>query len=116
MKWQTDKPAEAEAEIRWRDLTGQERWVEDPPRLARGAQLRPNLYEILEVSRNASPEVIKAAYRALMAKYHPDKHPEDGSERAEEISRQLNEAYSTLSNAEKRGAYDVASSRTIKRA
>ena len=36
-----------------------------------------NYYEILEVSRNASKEVVKAAYKSLMQRYHPDKNPGD---------------------------------------
>lgn len=60
-------------------------------------------YEILNVSRNASPDEIKAAFRGLARKYHPDvnKSPE-----AEAKFKEINEAYGVLSDPEKRAAYD----------
>ncbi len=57
-------------------------------------------YKILGVSRNASPEEIKRAYRKLAHKYHPDK---GGDERK---FKEINEAYQVLSNKEKRAQYD----------
>jgi len=65
-----------------------------------------SLYEILEVSCNASPEVIKAAYKALMHKYHPDKNPTNGAmtDRCSEINR----AYDTLSDKDKKRQYDLS--------
>src|SRR5687768_14542925 len=61
-------------------------------------------YETLEVSPNASQAVIKAAYKSLMQRYHPDKNPDDSSvaERAVQVLR----AYEVLSNEAKRAAYD----------
>jgi curved DNA-binding protein CbpA len=61
-------------------------------------------YEILQVSPNADPEVIQAAYRRLAEKWHPDRNP--GDRAAPEKMRRLNEAYEILSNQEKRRAYD----------
>lgn len=64
-----------------------------------------NYYEILEVSSNASPEVIKNAYRALSKKYHPDRYKGDKSF-AEEKLKEINLAYETLIDDEKRLQYD----------
>lgn len=63
-----------------------------------------NYYEMLEISRNASDEVIKNAYRALVKKYHPDKN--GNSLITEERMRKINEAYETLIDKEKREIYD----------
>lgn len=61
-------------------------------------------YEILSVSKTASEAEIKAAYRKLAIKYHPDKNPDDQT--AEEKFKEAAEAYSVLSDAQKRAAYD----------
>src|SRR5436190_16520325 len=95
-------------EIKWRDLSLRENTSQARTFRRTEAPSQPNLYELLEVSSAASTEVIRAAYRALMEKYHPDKHPEHRRAWAEEISRQLNQAYAVLSNPQKRRAYDYA--------
>jgi molecular chaperone DnaJ len=61
-------------------------------------------YEVLGVSKTASDEEIKKAYRALAIKYHPDKNK--GNKEAEEKFKEATEAYEVLRDASKRKAYD----------
>ncbi|MGH9320994.1 MAG: molecular chaperone DnaJ [Vicinamibacteria bacterium] len=61
-------------------------------------------YEILGVERGANAQEIKKAYRKLAVKYHPDKNPNDP--KAEDAFKQAAEAYSVLSDDEKRALYD----------
>jgi len=61
-------------------------------------------YKILGVSRDATEEEIKIAYRKLALKYHPDRNP--GDKVAEEKFKEINEAYEVLKNPEKRAMYD----------
>jgi curved DNA-binding protein CbpA len=61
-------------------------------------------YDNLKIAENAPNEVVKAAYRALSQRYHPDKNP--GNKDAVRIMQILNEAYETLSNPLRRKEYD----------
>jgi molecular chaperone DnaJ len=65
---------------------------------------RRDYYDILGVGRDASTSDIKAAYRRLAVKYHPDRNPDDPD--AEENFKQASEAYAVLSDADKRSQYD----------
>jgi molecular chaperone DnaJ len=61
-------------------------------------------YEILGVSRSASDQEVKSAYRQMALKFHPDRNPEN--KEAEEKFKEAAEAYSVLSDPQKRAAYD----------
>jgi len=61
-------------------------------------------YKVLGVSRSATADEIKKAYRNLAKKYHPDRNP--GDKAAEDRFKDVNEAYEVLSDSQKRGRYD----------
>ena len=61
-------------------------------------------YDNLKVVRSAPPEVIRAAYKALSQKYHPDRNP--GDQRCVETMKLINSAYAVLSDSVKRKEHD----------
>lgn len=65
-----------------------------------------NYYEILEVDRNASKEIIEKAYKTLAKKYHPDVQEQNQKKIAEEKMKLINEAYSVLSDENQKEEYD----------
>ncbi len=66
-----------------------------------------DFYNVLGVSRDASPEQIKDAYRGLVFKFHPDRNKDP---KAAEKMREINEAYAVLSDPQKRQQYDMLGS------
>ncbi len=69
--------------------------------------MEQNYYEILEVNKNASPEIIEKAYKTLVKKYHPDLQQDEDKNKYEEKIKKINEAYDILSDPEKRKKYDL---------
>jgi molecular chaperone DnaJ len=69
--------------------------------------LHKNYYAILGVDKNVDEDVLKKAYRKLSFQYHPDKNPDD--KQAEEMFKGVSEAYSVLSDKNKRAQYDQRS-------
>lgn len=67
-------------------------------------QSTKNLYGVLGLSREASQDDIRRAYRKLVREHHPDTNPDDPS--AEERFKEIQQAYEVLSNTEKRREYD----------
>ena len=68
------------------------------------AEQKRDYYEVLGVSRGASEDEIKKAYKKMARKYHPDLNP--GDKTAEEKVKEVNEAYEVLSDADKKARYD----------
>ena len=69
--------------------------------------MEKNYYNILEVNKNASPEIIEKAYKTLVKKYHPDLQDNNLKAEYEEKIKLINEAFEVLSNSEKRKNYDL---------
>ena len=67
-------------------------------------ETKQDYYELLGVSKTATEDEMKKAYRKLAKKYHPDKNP--GNKEAEEKFKLISEAYAVLSNPEKKKQYD----------
>ncbi len=65
-----------------------------------------NYYELLEVDKNASKEIIDKAYKILVKKYHPDLQDESSKLECEHKIKEINEAYDILSDTLKRNEYD----------
>ena len=68
------------------------------------AENKRDYYEVLGVSRDADEATLKKAYRTLAKKYHPDANP--GDKEAEQKFKEASEAYSVLSDPQKRKQYD----------
>ncbi len=68
--------------------------------------MNKNYYEILQVDKKASQEIIEKAYKLLAKKYHPDLREDVEKKYAEEAFKMISEAYETLSNPQKRAEYD----------
>src|SRR5450432_174285 len=65
---------------------------------------KADYYEVLGISRDASDQEIKTAYRKLAMQHHPDRNPDNPA--AEEKFKEASEAYQVLSDAQKRAGYD----------
>ncbi|HEY0823141.1 MAG TPA: J domain-containing protein [Ramlibacter sp.] len=69
------------------------------------AESMPTYYDVLQVERDATPERVRAAYRKLAQKYHPDKMP--GNVNAVRAMAAINAAYEVLSDAHRRAEHDL---------
>lgn len=69
-----------------------------------------DLYQILGISRTASPSELKKSYRTLALKYHPDKNKQKG---ADEVFKRISAAYSILSDTDKRTKYEAGGSENV---
>jgi hypothetical protein len=69
------------------------------------AEKVPTYYDVLQVERDASPERVRAAYRRLAQKYHPDKMP--GNANASRAMAAINAAYEVLSDGHRRAEHDL---------
>ncbi|XP_075990898.1 dnaJ homolog subfamily C member 11 isoform X1 [Anticarsia gemmatalis] len=77
--------------------------------------LEDNYYQLLNVSKTATPEEINSAYRRFSRMFHPDKHSTDPSKQkwAEQIFNKVKEAYEVLSDSHKRAIYDTLGKRGL---
>src|SRR4030066_1163010 len=67
---------------------------------------KSDYYDILGVSKGASADELKKAYRKQALEWHPDRHQGADKEAAEKRFKEINEAYQVLSDSQKRSAYD----------
>jgi hypothetical protein len=94
------------AVVTWREIKKPELPDADKIFCWRETNRSSDYYSDLHIARNASPIEIRAAYRKLALKYHPDLNPISRTESAETRMRQLNLAYQVLSSPNRRKAYD----------
>src|SRR5579872_5688371 len=85
-----------------RDACSGQRWSRSPSDPDMSG--KRDYYEVLGVERDCDDQELKSAYRRLALKYHPDRNPED--KHAEDLFKEAAEAYSVLSDPQKRAAYD----------
>lgn len=69
--------------------------------------MEKNYYDILQINKNAAPEIVEKAYKTLVKMYHPDLQKNANKQEYEEKIKLINEAYETLSNEQKRKQYDL---------
>lgn len=69
--------------------------------------MEKNYYDILQINKNATPEIVEKAYKTLVRMYHPDLQEGANKQEYEEKLKLINEAYETLSNEQKRKQYDL---------
>jgi hypothetical protein len=74
-------------------------------KIAAMAETMPTYYDVLQVERDAPPERVRAAYRKLAQKYHPDKMPDNVN--AVRAMTAINAAYEVLSDAHRRAEHDL---------
>lgn len=103
IKKKNEDEEEEEFEFNFEDDGYDYNYYEEENNMQNESQAK-DYYSILDVSKNASIEEIKLAYRRQIAKYHPDKN--SGSTNSTEITKLINEAYDILSDPEKRDQYD----------
>lgn len=68
--------------------------------------MEKNYYKILQIDKNASPEIVEKAYKTLVKMYHPDLQDNKMKQECEKKIKLLNEAYETISDEQKRKQYD----------
>lgn len=78
---------------------------EPAPKIVAMAVSTPTYYDVLQVERHASPEGVRAAYRRMAQKYHPDKLP--GNANAVRAMAAINAAYDVLSDPQRRAEHDL---------
>lgn len=79
--------------------------VDEAMKIVAMAETMPTYYDVLQVERDAPPERVRAAYRKLAQKYHPDKMP--GNVNAARAMAAINAAYEVLSDAHRRAEHDL---------